>query len=182
MKNRYASTYSRSDGPLYRHRRPKRYRRTVTLPSGVSAPIRLLFSEMARLRVTYDELEESSGTRRASIKAWRHKNAPTLATLEPCLNSVGWFFIPTPMLEIQPPEIASGMAALAAKMNISMPEAFAALLDWTARQQNQAIAADQQLAEITRRREAALNAANDNTRRPRASARGLRATEPVSSF
>jgi len=164
MERRHAKPYTRSDGPLYRQQRPQRYRRTVTVPSGVSPPVRLLFSEMARLRVTYDELDEASSVGRASVKAWRRKNAPGLATLEACLNSVGWFFVPTPVLEVQPPEIASDLAALATKMKVSMPEAFAALLDWTARQQNQAVVADQRLAEISRRREVA---ANDNTPRKR---------------
>ncbi|QND73146.1 hypothetical protein HB776_19490 [Tardiphaga robiniae] len=135
----------------------------MTVPSGVSPPVALLFSEMRRLCVTYDEIQDSAGTTRATIKAWRRKNAPGLASLEACFNAVGYFFIPTPVLEIQPPEIAADMGALAAKMKLSMPEAFAALIDWTARQQNVALAADQNLAEITRRREAA----NDNAPRKR---------------
>ncbi|MGM4886424.1 hypothetical protein [Tardiphaga sp. 11_C7_N12_6] len=130
----------------------------MTIPVGVSPPVALLFSEMRRLQVTYDEVQEASGTTRATIKAWRKKNAPSLDTIQSCLNSVGYLFIPTPMLEIQPLDVAADMGALAAKMRLSMPEAFAALVDWTARQQNKAIAADQRLAEIARRRAVA----NDN--------------------
>lgn len=164
----YDEVYNRADGPLYRRPKPRRVRRAVTMPVGVSPPVSLLFSEMRRLGVTYDEVEESSGTRRATMKAWRKKNAPSLDTIQACLNSVGHLFITVPVLEVQPPEIAADMAALAAKMKVGMPEAFAALLDWTARQQNQAIASDQQLAEIARRRTAA---ANDNT--PKRAARRI---------
>ena len=39
---------------------------------------------MARLHVTYDETEEGSGVRRASIKAWRRKNRPGLSPSKPC--------------------------------------------------------------------------------------------------
>lgn len=160
MPRHETKPYVRSDGPLYRQPRSERYRRTVTIPNNVSPPVRLLFAEMQRLAVTYDDLEESSGTRRSTMKAWRKKNAATLGTLEPALNSLGWLLTPSPMFEIQPPKVAALMGELSALMRVSMPEAFAALLDWTARQQNQAIAADQRLAEIARRR-----AANDN--RPR---------------
>lgn len=155
-------SYDRSQGPLYRQRRSRSFRKLVTMPDRVGPHVKLVFAEMARLRITYDEVEEGSGVRRPTIKQWRKKNRPGLESLEAVLNSLGWFLIPAPVLEIQPPEIASDMAALAAKLKVSMPEAFAALLDWTARQQAQAIPADQRLAEITRRREAA---ANDNRKR-----------------
>lgn len=136
------------------------------MPEHVGAPVKLVFSEMARLRVTYDQVEEISGVRRATMKAWRRKNRPGLESLEAVLNSLGYTFIPVPTLEIQPPDIAADMAALAAKMKLSMPEAFVVLLDWAARQHNQVIAADQRLGEITRRRQAA---ANDNMSKPRRS-------------
>lgn len=161
--DRRSIPYARSDGPLYRRPRPRRHRRSVTIPENVSAPVRLVFAEMARLAITYDELEESSGTRRATLKAWRRRTTPGLANIEACLNSMGLSFCVAPLLQIQPPEVAALMGELSATMRVSMPEAFAALLDWTARQQNHAIAADQRLAEIARRR-----AANDNTPRKRA--------------
>lgn len=162
MGQRYAPLYTRDDGPLYRQPRSERYRRSVTIPDNVSPPVRLLFAQMRILGVTYDDLEEASGTRRATMKQWRRKNKPNLETLEAAYNAMGMFLIPAPLLEIQPPKIAALMGELAAQMKVSMPEAFAALLDWTARQQNQAIASDQRLAEIARRR-----AANDNTPRKR---------------
>ncbi|RYH64467.1 MAG: hypothetical protein EON54_06530, partial [Alcaligenaceae bacterium] len=126
MKSCYDQTYSRADGPLYRRPQPTRYRRSVTMPVGVSPPVTLLFGEMRRLLLTYDEVQEASGTTRATMKAWRKKNAPSLEAIQACLNSVGYLFVPSPMLEIQPPDIAADIGALAAKMKLSMPEAFAA--------------------------------------------------------
>lgn len=138
-------------------------RRTVTMPDRVGPHVRLVFSEMARLRVTYEELDEISGVNRPTIKQWRRKTKnPSLESLEAVLNALGWGFTPTPALETMPPHLAGAMTELALQMQRDIPTTWAILLDWTARQQVQAIAADQRLAEITRRREAA---ANDNRKR-----------------
>jgi hypothetical protein len=151
------------------------------MPERVGPHVKLVFAEMARLRVTYDELEESSSVRRPSVKAWRRKNRPGLESLEAVLNSLGWSLTPTPALEILPAEIAADMAALATKMKLGIPETWAALLDWMARQHNQCITADQRLAEITRRREAEFvrrreAAANDNRPRRRVAKAAASAT------
>ncbi|MHC2278886.1 hypothetical protein ACVME8_005497 [Bradyrhizobium diazoefficiens] len=69
--------------------RDRANRRTVTMPERVGPHVKLVFAEMARLRVTYDETEEGSGVRRASIKAWRRKNKPGLESLEAVLGSWG---------------------------------------------------------------------------------------------
>ncbi|MDH2401340.1 hypothetical protein QCM77_15470 [Bradyrhizobium sp. SSUT18] len=55
-------------------RKRRRNPRTVSMPERVGPFARLVFAEMARQRVTYDSLEERSGVRRATLKAWRKKN------------------------------------------------------------------------------------------------------------
>ncbi|MGB3042319.1 MAG: hypothetical protein WBB98_03945 [Xanthobacteraceae bacterium] len=80
----------RNDGPLYRYRPRRKNMRTVTTPERVSPHVKLVFNTMARSRISYDDLEAASGIRRASIKAWRRKNAPGLESLTAVLNAMGW--------------------------------------------------------------------------------------------
>ena len=96
-------------------------RRTVTMPESASPHVKLVFSEMARLQVTYDEVAEGSGVRRASMKAWRGKNKPSLESLESVLGFLGWAYVPVPGLETLPPELAGELTALALKLGASTP-------------------------------------------------------------
>src|SRR4051812_13047768 len=107
------SFYVRPPKPQQRRRKNPR---TVTMPScSVGPHVRLVFSEMARQQVTYESLDESSGVRRASVKAWRRKNAPGQASLEAVLAALGFAFVPTPALEVLPAALAGELTALALK-------------------------------------------------------------------
>lgn len=90
-------------------------------PSRISIPERchpiakVVFGEMQRQGVTYDEMEYRSGVLRSTFKAWRTSNLPGLATSEAALGSLGWVLIPVPRLDILPPSIQAGLDALAAE-------------------------------------------------------------------
>jgi len=173
------SVYACGDGLLYKipheKRSLRRVRRGVTIPPHVSEPVRLYFAEMQRLHITYDELAECSGIRRATAKAHRRKNRPSLESLSAILGSLGWTFIPQPALEIIPEDVRPDLERLAEKLKVSIPDAFSAVVDLAARQQQHCIESDQRLAAIDARRQWAANykptrrrrrkPANDNTSR-----------------
>lgn len=134
-------------------RQPRRKnRRTVTMPDGVGPHVRLVFSEMARLHVTYDEVEDGSGVRRASVKAWRRKNRPGLESLEAVLGFLGWGFVPVPALEVLPPEMAGELTALALKLHTNIPTTWSALIDIGVEQKLLRMTADERRAVIEARK------------------------------
>jgi hypothetical protein len=115
--------------------RRKRGGNRVTIPERAGPHVKLLFAEMARQGVTYDALEERSGVRRAALKAWRHKNSPNWTSLAAVFNSIGWDLVPVPRSGTLPPELETGLLALAEKFDRSMPEVFWRLLFLIAAQQ-----------------------------------------------
>jgi hypothetical protein len=122
--------YDRGHGPLHRQPRNRRAR-SLTIPERVGPHARLVFAEMRRQGRTYDEVQESSGVLRATMKAWRKKNAPGLTSIEAVLNSLGWHFTPTPMLDTLPAGLANDLRALAERMDAEMPEVWAAMVDFS---------------------------------------------------
>jgi hypothetical protein len=109
-------------------KRRRRNKRTVTMPERVGPHVKLVFAEMARLGVTYDEVEVGSGVRRASMKAWRKKNRPGLENLQAVLGFLGWDFAPVPTLQALPPGLAGELTALALKLQRDMPATWAAVI------------------------------------------------------
>jgi hypothetical protein len=159
---RFSKLYSREDGPLYRYTPRPGYRRTVTVPSGVGPHVRLVFSEMARTRRTYDEVEAASGIRRPTVKAWRHKNAPGLESLESVLNCLGFHFIAVPAhVEVLPPTVAAKVAEVAALAQKQMGEVFSAAVQIAARQ----LVASEESARILAEIDAARQTPKSNSRR-----------------
>lgn len=149
-------------------KRRRKNKRTVTMPERVGPHVKLVFAEMARLGVTYDEVEIGSGVRRASMKAWRKKNRPGLENLQAVLGFLGWDFVPVPTLKALLPDLAGELTALALKFQLDMPATWAAVI---------AVGVEQALLNmsITEKREAldartAGYAANDNARPAKASA------------
>jgi hypothetical protein len=140
-------------------------RRTVTMPSRVSPHVKLVFSEMARLGVTYDQVEAASGVRRPTVKQWRKKNRPSLESLESVLSVLGWAYVPVPALQTLPPDLAGELTTLALKLGKSMPETFAALIDIGVEQKLLRMSAEEKRAVLAER--AARHAANDNAKRRR---------------
>lgn len=171
MRRRHRPYDPREDGPLHRYTNSRPgYRRTVTMPErGVGPHVRLVFAEMARQQRTYDEVESASGFRRASLKAWRHKNAPGLDSLEAVLNALGWHFIAVPAhVEMLPPNFASKAAELAAFARMELGEVWSAAVQIAALQLASTAEGERILAELDAEC-AARRAANDAKRRRRKS-------------
>jgi hypothetical protein len=138
--------------------------RTVTVPERVSPHVRLVFEEMARQLRSYDDVETASGFRRASIKAWRHKNRPGLESLEAVLNCLGWHFIAVPAhIEMLPPNVAAKAAELAALAKIELGEGWSAAVQIAAFQFASTAEGERILAELDAERKA-RRAANDNVK------------------
>lgn len=95
----------------------------VTVPARVGPHVRLIFTEMKRQNVTYDEVEAGSGVTRPTVKAWRKKNRPGLDSIEAVLGHLGFEFVPLPTARAIPPEIAAELRPIAQRLDISMPEA-----------------------------------------------------------
>ena len=73
----------------------------------------LVFAEMRRQHVTYDELEWRSGVLRSTFKAWRTHNRPGLESIEAALGALGWHVLPVPKPEILPGNVRADLEALA---------------------------------------------------------------------
>ena len=144
---RYAQPYERSQGPLYRQP-SHRNKRLVTVPERVGAHVRQFFAEMRRQGRVYDDIQESSGVLRATMKSWRHRSYPSLPSIEAAFNSLGWDFVPVPAIEILPADIAADLSALAERMRTGLPETWTALLDIALQQRDQRERAAARLTEI----------------------------------
>lgn len=149
--------------------RKRRNPRTVTMPERVGPYVKLVFAEMARQRVTYDSLEERSGVRRATLKAWRRKNRPGLESLEAALATLGFGFVPVPALEALPPELAGELTALALKLRMNIPQTWAALIDIRVEQKLLRMRADERAALLAEHDARGLHHSNDNTTSQRTS-------------
>jgi transcriptional regulator with XRE-family HTH domain len=110
-------------------RRNRVARRTVTMPERVGPHVKLVFGEMARQGFTYDETEEGSGVRRATIKAWRKKNAPGLESLEAVYGWLGWDMVAVPRAKTLPPDVVEELRPLAEKLKLTMPQTILALIE-----------------------------------------------------
>src|SRR5206468_545239 len=87
----------------------------ITVPERCDPRAKVVFAEMQRKGVTYDELEHRSGVLRSTFKAWRTNNKPGLDTIEAALGSLGWSLLPVPNVSELPDEIRTGLADLATK-------------------------------------------------------------------
>ena len=141
-------------------------RRSVSIPDPVSPHVKLVFAEMSRLQVRYQDLEDVSGVRRPTIKQWRGKNRASLESLECVLSALGWCYAPTPALQTLPPELAGELTTLALKLGASMPQTIAALIDIGVEQKLLRMNAEERRA-VLAEREARnpRHAANDNVKR-----------------
>ncbi|WP_184515906.1 hypothetical protein [Tardiphaga robiniae] len=146
-------------------RRNRVVRRTVTIPDRVGPHVKLVFAEMARLGVTYDEVEEGSGVRRASVKAWRKKNRPGLENLQAVLGFLEWDFAPVPTLQALPPDLAGELTALALKLQLNMPATWAAVTAVGVQQALLNMSIAERRAVLDARSARRKRAANDNTKR-----------------
>lgn len=87
----------------------------ITIPNRAHPAAKIVFSEMARQGITYEELAHYSGVQVTTIKAWRKSNRPGLETIEACLGHLGWSFLPVPPRAWVPAEIQAELDVIAAK-------------------------------------------------------------------
>lgn len=99
---------------MSRHARPPRPSK-ITIPTHCHPMAKVVFAEMRRQGVTYDELEHRSGVLRSTFKAWRTNNRPGLDTIEAALGSLGWSVLPVPNLAELPEDVRAGLTELASK-------------------------------------------------------------------
>lgn len=85
----------------------------ITIPDRCDPRAKVVFAEMRRQSVTYDELEHRSGVLRSTFKAWRTNNKPGLDTLEAALGALGWALLPVPAVSELPESVREGLNALA---------------------------------------------------------------------
>jgi hypothetical protein len=98
-------------------------------------------------------MAEASGVTRASQKAWRKKNYPSLTSIEAALGALGWSFLPVPVVEILPPDVAGDLAAMAARMQTGLPEVWSAVIAAGLQQRDKREQAAIRLAKIDAARE-----------------------------
>jgi hypothetical protein len=114
---------------------PPSRRAHVSIPALAAADVQLVFAEMLRQGRTYDWVAEKSGIQRAAMKAWRHKNRPSLESLQAVLPVLGFQYLPIPMPKVLPPEVRADLEPIAAKLCLTMPETMAALIAIAGEQQ-----------------------------------------------
>lgn len=102
---------------------------SLTIPKGVGPHVRLVFAEMQRQGITYDEAEWGSGVLRTTIKAWRTKTRPGLETIEAVLGLLGWTLTPVPTEKALGPDLVAALRPIADQFGLTMPEAISALTE-----------------------------------------------------
>ncbi len=98
-------------------RRPSR----LSIPDRCHPLAKVVFAEMRRQNVRYDELEWNSGVLRSTFKAWRTSNRPGLDTIEAALGSLGWSVLAVPKAETLPAELRADLEAVAEKHGTALP-------------------------------------------------------------
>lgn len=100
----------------------------VTIPKRCHPAAKIVFAEMRRQGVSYDELEWRSGVLKSTFKAWRTANAPGLDTLSAALGALAWEFLPCPPLDALAPEVRAGIEKLAADYGLDEDALLTALV------------------------------------------------------
>lgn len=85
----------------------------ITIPKRCHPAAKIVFAEMRRQGVTYDELEFRSGVLKSTFKAWRTHNKPGLESIQAALGALGWEFLPMPRLENLPEPVRAKLAEAA---------------------------------------------------------------------
>jgi transcriptional regulator with XRE-family HTH domain len=111
-------TYSRIT-----HRSRRRGPSTITIPSGVSPHVKLVFEEMRRQGITYEEVEDGSGVLKTTLKAWRHKNRPSFDALCAVLGFLGWDFVPIPRDRVLDPDVIAVLQPAAKQVGLDLGDA-----------------------------------------------------------
>lgn len=99
----------------------RRRQSKITIPEHCHPLAKVVFAEMRRQGVTYDELEHRSGVLRSTFKAWRTNNRPGLDTIEAALGALGWSVLPVPDPQTIPADLRSELQAIADDHEIELP-------------------------------------------------------------
>lgn len=99
---------------------PKRPSR-VTVPERCHPMAKVVFAEMQRQGVTYDQLEWDSGVLRSTFKAWRKDKNPGLITLEAVMGALGWSVVAVPRQDMLPPALQAQLDAMASEWQREVP-------------------------------------------------------------
>jgi hypothetical protein len=92
----------------------------ITIPERCHPLAKVVFAEMQRQAVTYDELEWRSGVLRSTFKAWRTSNLPSIPTIEAALGVVGYDLLPVPKPDRLDPALRADLEAVAAKHGLDV--------------------------------------------------------------
>lgn len=101
------------------HSESKRTRSKITVPAHVHPLVKLVFAEMQRQCVTYDELEWRSGVLRSTFKAWRTHNRCGFESIEAALGGLGWQITVAPAIHVIPDGLRADLQAVADKHGLS---------------------------------------------------------------
>lgn len=85
----------------------------ITVPKHAHPAAKIVFAEMKRQGVTYDELEYRAGVLKSTFKAWRTHNSPGLESIQAALGALGWEFLPIPKLAHIPADVRAKLAEAA---------------------------------------------------------------------
>jgi hypothetical protein len=152
--------------PIKVERSKRANRRCATMPAGVQPIVRVIFAEIARQNLRYQDVEDFSGVRRASLKSWRRRTRPSWESVQSVLSVLGFGFVPTPALQVLPAELAGEFPALAMKLEKNLPETFNALVDLAAEQKLLAMDATERRA-VIEAHHATLRGHSNRRRRPK---------------
>lgn len=67
----------------------------LSVPESAHPLVRHLFDEMAAQRCALTDMAERSGVNKNTLKDWRTRTVPTVASLEACFNVLGFTLKPT---------------------------------------------------------------------------------------
>jgi len=100
----------------------------ITVPEQANPFVRLVFAEMRRQNMSYDELEHLSGVLKCTTKAHRTDNNCGLATIEANLGALGWTLVPVPKIDVLPPHVAEALDEIGQHFRSDLEAYGAALL------------------------------------------------------
>lgn len=103
--------------------------------------MKLVFEQMKLRNITYADVERGSSIKRTAIKAWRHKNAPGLESIESVLGFLGYDFLPVPRVRILPPTIQAELASISERHGIDIQTVAQALIEVTSGMHDRAVPA-----------------------------------------
>lgn len=95
--------------------------RRVSEPPRAHPLVRALYRRMGELGVGYQQLEQESGVKICTFKAWRCRNSISPPSIQATLAAVGLRALPVPGEAILPPDLLADLQAIAARHGVPLP-------------------------------------------------------------